>query len=68
MSIRRITANLPAALLKEAQTVTGRGLTETLVRGLEMVRQSAAYQKARRLHGRLQLTINLDKSRERDRH
>lgn len=68
MSVRRITANLPGELLKDAQTVTGAGLTETLVQGLELVRRSAAYQKAQRLRGRLRLTIDLEKSRERNRH
>lgn len=68
VTTRRITANLPADLLREAITVTGRGLTDTLVQGLELVRRSAAYEKAQRLRGRLRLSIDLVKSRERDRH
>lgn len=67
MTLRRITANLPERLLEEAQAITGDNLTETLVHGLELVRRSAAYQKAQRLRGRLRLRINLEKSRERNR-
>ena len=68
LAIRRITANLPAKLLEDACGVTGRGITETLVLGLERVRRSAAAGKARSLKGKLRLEIDLDISRERSRH
>ena len=64
---RRVTANVPVALLAEAQSVTGKGLTETLVRGLELVRRSAAAAKAARLKGRIRLDVDLEASRERSR-
>ena len=67
MNTRRVTANVPAALLAEAQLVTGKGLTETLVAGLELVRRSAAAGKAARLKGRLVLHVDLEASRERAR-
>ncbi|MEK7705819.1 MAG: hypothetical protein AAB426_12735 [Myxococcota bacterium] len=67
-AIKRITANLPAELLDVAQRVTGAGTTETLVRGLELVRRSGAATKAARLKGRLRLDIDVDASRERSRH
>lgn len=38
--MKRVTANLPEDLLKEAMAVTNEGLTETLVQGLEMVRRT----------------------------
>jgi hypothetical protein len=63
--IRRITANLPAELLEGAMEVTGKGITETLVDGLERVRRSGAYEKAMALKGRLELEIDLERSRER---
>ncbi|MBN8555863.1 MAG: hypothetical protein J0L93_10500 [Deltaproteobacteria bacterium] len=62
---QRITANLPSKLLKEALLTTNRGITETLILGLEMVRRSRAYEKAQALKGKLQLNIDLDASRER---
>lgn len=64
---RRVTANLPVELLEGARRVTGQGITETLVRGLELVRRSAAADKAARLKGRLRLDVDLEVSRERAR-
>ncbi len=66
--IRRVTANLPAGLLAKACQVTGRGVTETLVEGLEMIRRRAAAAKLKDLRGKLTLDIDLDVSRERPRH
>jgi len=64
---KRITANLPEDLLKEAQEVTGQGITETLVLGLRLVRRSRAFEKASTLKGKLKLDVNLEASRERSR-
>jgi hypothetical protein len=68
IDIRRITANLPAQLLKTACSITGAGVTDTLVQGLELLRRSAAVEKARKLRGKLHLNIDLEVSRERPRH
>lgn len=65
--IRRVTANLPADLLKEACEVSGAGVTETLTQGLALVKRGAALGKASRLRGRLKLDIDLQISRERPR-
>jgi len=64
---RRITANLPGELLEEAMAVTGKGITETLVEGLRLVRRARAYEKAMALRGKVDLSIDLDASRERRR-
>jgi hypothetical protein len=65
---RRVTANLPVELLDAACEVTGEGITETLVRGLAMVRRTAAASRARALRGKLRLDVDLGASRERSRH
>jgi len=65
--IKRTTANLPAELLRDATRTTGKGITETLIEGLELVKRSSAYYKAKALHGRFRLKIDLDTSRERNR-
>ncbi|MFL5263407.1 MAG: hypothetical protein ACJ79R_06465 [Anaeromyxobacteraceae bacterium] len=65
--IRRVTANLPAALLEKACAVTGKGVTDTLVEGLEMVRRRAAAARLKALRGKLTLDIDLEASRERAR-
>jgi hypothetical protein len=64
---RRVTANLPVDLLEGACRVTGKGITETLVTGLGLVKRTAAAQKAARLRGRLRLQVDVGISRERAR-
>jgi len=65
--IKRITANLPEDLIKDAVAVTEGSLTETLIEGLELIRRRKAYPKAMALKGNLKLDIDLDVSRERTR-
>jgi hypothetical protein len=67
MTARRITANLPADLLDQAMKATGRGITETLIEGLERLRRADAYRKALTLKGKIQVAVDLDTSRERRR-
>ena len=50
---RRVTANLPTDLLKEACAISGSGITDTLIQGLTMVARSKAAAKAARLKGKL---------------
>ena len=63
--VKRITANLPEDLLEEAMETTGKGITDTLTEGLELVRRTRAYRKAVALRGTLDLRIDLGESRER---
>jgi hypothetical protein len=65
--IKRITANLPEDLVKDATAATGASLTETLIEGLRLIKRAAAYGKARSLKGKLDLSIDMDVSRERTR-
>jgi hypothetical protein len=65
--IKRTTANLPEDLLGEAMKVTKKGITETLIDGLRLIKRSAAYEKAQALKGKLHLQVDLDVSRERHR-
>lgn len=64
---KRITANLPEDLLKLATKVTNKGITETLIQGLQLIKRSAAYSKAQALKGKLNIELDLDISRERTR-
>lgn len=65
-SVRRITANLPRDLLDDAMHATGRGITETLIEGLDLVRRRRAYENAMALRGKLLLDVDLEVSRERN--
>lgn len=53
MNSKRITANLPADLLEKALELTGAGITETLVEGLEALLKRGTLEKARRLQGKI---------------
>ena len=64
---RRVTANLPEDLLQDAREVTGKGITETLVEGLKLLKRSRALAKAMALKGRLRLKVDLEAARERRR-
>ena len=64
---RRITANLPEDLLRDAMRVTGEGITETIISGLSLIRRTRADDRAMRLRGKVRLTVDLDESRERRR-
>ncbi len=66
-TIKRTTANLPEDLLLDARSVTKKGITETLIYGLQLVKRTGAYEKAQRLRGKLSLDIDLGLSRERGR-
>lgn len=65
--LKRTTANLPEDLLSSAVAVTGKGITDTLIIGLKMVKRSGAYEKALSLKGKLNLSIDTDFTRERSR-
>lgn len=64
---KRITANLPEDLLNDAMSVTRKGITETLVEGLRLVRRARGYEKAMAMRGKIRLDVDLEASRERGR-
>ena len=64
-AIKRVTVNLPADLLEDARDAIGKGITDTIIAGLELVARRRAYDKALALRGRLDLDIDIDESRER---
>lgn len=65
MTARRVTANLPDDLLESAMQVTGKGITETLIEGLEHVQRRRFYERALALRGKLKLSIDLEETRGR---
>lgn len=64
---RRVTANLPAELLEAAQDVTGKGVTETIIEGLEQVQRRRFYERALKLRGKMRLEIDVGETRGRRR-
>jgi hypothetical protein len=62
-AVKKITANIPAKLLERAQDVTGLGITETLVAGLEELERSRKRSALRMLRGKVRFELDLDKTR-----
>jgi hypothetical protein len=56
---QKITAHVPASLLKRAQAATGKGITETVRQGLDLLAAAEAADGLRRLRGKVRLPIDL---------
>lgn len=52
-AIRKITLEVPAQLLEQAQVATGENITETVRRGLRLVAAGRVYEELRALRGRV---------------
>ncbi|HEX5482713.1 MAG TPA: hypothetical protein VFZ08_08835 [Terriglobia bacterium] len=50
---RKITVEVPPALLEKAQQASGTGITQTVRNGLELLAASQAYDRLRRLRGKV---------------
>lgn len=53
---QKITVEVPAGLLEQAQRVTGEGITGTVRRGLELVARANAYERVRKARGTIKLS------------
>ena len=62
--MRKITVEVPESLLEGALATTGKGITQTVRRGLELVAAGRAYEELRRLRGKVRLGIELEALRE----
>jgi hypothetical protein len=60
---KKITANIPAKLLARAQQLTGLGITETLVAGLEELERSKQRSALRALRGKVRFELDLERTR-----
>lgn len=57
---RKITVHVPAALLAAAQSETGEGVTETVRKGLELLKRARAYKELAKLRGKIKFDLSLD--------
>lgn len=55
IAVRKITVEIPRDLLKKAQRASGKGITETVRTGLELLAASQAYDRLLRAQGKLRL-------------
>lgn len=61
--IRKITVHVPADLLEAAQEQTGEGITETVRRGLELLKRERAYRRLLEARGKIQFDMTADELR-----
>lgn len=61
---RKITVEVPEELLERALESSGKGITQTVRRGLSLVAAGRAYDELRRLRGKVRLGIDLEALRE----
>jgi len=64
---RKITAHLPKDLLQRAQRATGKGITDTLREGLELLSAREAGRRLRALRGKVKFSVDLVELRRDDR-
>jgi hypothetical protein len=60
---RKITVNVPARVLENAVRVTGKGVTLTVIEGLEELDRRAKRSALRALRGKIRLALNLEDTR-----
>jgi hypothetical protein len=53
---RKITVEVPQALLEKAQRASGTGVTQTVRAGLQLVAASRTYARLRRLRGKVRFS------------
>jgi len=56
---RKITVEIPPALLKKAQEASGKGITQTVRVGLELVAASRAYDRLLKMKGKVRFSRTL---------
>lgn len=60
---RKITVTIPGDLLDEARRVTGKGVTGTIIEGLDELRKRQQRAALVRLRGRVRFDLDLEKTR-----
>ncbi len=61
---QKITAHIPVHLLHEAQSATGKGITETLKIALGQLTHASAYENLRKMRGKIKFSIDLKNLRK----
>ena len=62
-AVRKITVNLPAKTLEAAMRITGKGVTPTLIEGLQEIEKRAKRSALRGLRGKVRFELVLDETR-----
>ncbi len=57
--LRKITVNIPAETLESATRITGKGITPTIIEGLEELQRRAKRSALRALRGKVRFELDL---------
>jgi hypothetical protein len=60
---KKITVNVPADLIDDAVRITGRGVTPTVIEGLEELERRAKRSALRALRGKVRFELDLNEMR-----
>jgi len=63
-SARKITVEIPGALLEKAQQVSGTGVTQTVRAGLQLLAASQAYDRLLQLRGKVRFGRRFEELKE----
>ena len=61
--IKKVTVNLPADVLENARKLTGKGITPTILEGLEELQRRAKRSALRALKGKVRFALDLEETR-----
>ncbi len=61
--MQKVTVNLPVATLEHATQITGKGITLTILEGLEELERRAQRSALRGLKGKVRLALDLEETR-----
>jgi hypothetical protein len=63
-TVKKITVNIPELLLNNAKKVTGMGITETIIEGLQEIEKREKRRALGKLKGRIAFDLDLEKTRK----
>ncbi|PWU19247.1 MAG: hypothetical protein C5B49_06060 [Bdellovibrio sp.] len=63
-AIKKITVNIPETLLENAKRVTGLGITETIIEGLQEIEKREKRRALGALKGKIAFDLNLKETRK----
>ncbi|HXJ19946.1 MAG TPA: hypothetical protein VMT03_06890 [Polyangia bacterium] len=61
--VTKVTVNLPTETLAQARAITGKGITDTIIAGLEELEKRAHRSALRALRGKIRIDLDLTGTR-----
>ena len=61
--LKKVTVNLPEEVLANAQRLTGKGITSTVIEGLEALERRSLRSALRDLRGKVRFELDLERTR-----